>query len=135
MIPALLRAAADAGAQRAGHIVLRLPWGLRELFDDWLQTHRPLRREKVLARIESVRGGKLNDPRFGSRLRGEGRFAEQLRGLFQVMKRRHGLDGAPPTLSTAAFRRPGGTQLALDLDLDRDLDRDQDLDRHAPHSP
>ena len=95
--------------------MLRLPHGLRELFDDWLLNHRPLRREKVLRRIEAVRGGRLNDPRFGSRLRGEGLFAEQIRDLFALMARKHGLDQAYPALSTAAFRRPGGTQLDLGL--------------------
>lgn len=113
--PALLQAAANAGAKRAGHIVLRLPHGLRELFDDWLLTHRPMRREKVLHRLESLRGGKLNDPRFGTRLTGEGRFAEQISGLFDVMKRRYGLDQPTPDLSTAAFRKPGGTQLDLGI--------------------
>lgn len=116
--PALLKAAADAGAQHAGHIVLRLPHGVRELFDDWLMTHRPLRREKVLHRLESLRGGerdrgKLNDPRFGSRMRGEGRFAEQISGLFNLMARKHGLDRPHSPLSAEAFRRPGGTQLDL----------------------
>jgi len=114
--PALLQAAANAGARRAGHIVLRLPHGLRELFDDWLLTHRPMRREKVLHRLESLRGGRLNDPRFGTRLRGEGRFAEQIGGLFDVMKRRYGLDQPAPALSAAAFRKPGGTQLDLALE-------------------
>ena len=118
--PALLKAAADAGAQHAGHIVLRLPHGVRELFDDWLMTHRPLRREKVLHRLESLRGGerdsgKLNDPRFGSRMRGEGRFAEQISGLFNLIARRHGLDRPLPPLSAEAFRRPGGTQLDLGI--------------------
>ena len=118
--PALLKAAADAGAQHAGHIVLRLPHGVRELFDDWLMTHRPLRREKVLHRLESLRGGerdsgKLNDPRFGSRMRGEGRFAEQISGLFNLMARKHGLDRPHPPLSAEAFRRPGGTQLDLGI--------------------
>lgn len=118
--PALLKAAADAGAQHAGHIVLRLPHGVRELFDDWLMTHRPLRREKVLHRLESLRGGerdsgKLNDPRFGSRMRGEGRFAEQIGGLFNLMARKHGLDRPHPPLSAEAFRRPGGTQLDLGI--------------------
>ncbi len=112
-IPGLLRAAASAGAERAGYIVLRLPHGLRALFDDWLAEHRPLRREKVLGRVESVRGGQLNDSRFGSRMRGEGRFAEQIGGLFDVMKRRYGLDAPPPELSVEHFRRPGGTQLDL----------------------
>jgi len=113
--PALLKAAANAGADYAGHIVLRLPHGVRDLFDDWLLTHRPMRREKVLHRLESLRGGKLNDPRFGTRMRGEGRFAEQISGLFELMARKHGLDKPHPPLSVDAFRRPGGTQLDLQL--------------------
>jgi DNA repair photolyase len=114
--PALLEAAASAGAGWAGHIVLRLPHGLRDLFDDWLLMHRPLRRKKVLSRLESLRGGRLNDPRFGTRMRGEGRFAEQIGDLFRLSARRQGLDGPAPTLSNAAFKRPGETQLALGLD-------------------
>ena len=106
--PALLEAAASAGATRAGHIVLRLPHGLRDLFDDWLTTHRPLRREKVLHRLEAMRGGKLNDPRFGSRMRGEGHFADQIANLFRIVARKHGLDGPHPPLSTDAFKRPEG---------------------------
>lgn len=111
--PALLAAAANAGANHAGHIVLRLPHGVRDLFDDWLLTHRPLRREKVLHRLESLRGGKLNDPRFRTRMRGEGRFAEQISGLFELMARKHGLDRPHPRLLADSFRRPGGTQLEL----------------------
>lgn len=114
-IPALLESAASAGARWAGHIVLRLPNGMGELFDDWLLTHRPLRRAKVLGRLESLRGGRLNDPRFGSRMRGEGRFAEQIADLFRLWARKNGLDAPAPTLSTSAFRRPGGLQLSLDL--------------------
>ncbi len=110
-IPAILRAAASAGASRAGQIVLRLPHGVRELFDDWLLHHRPLRRKKVLSRLASLRGGRLNDPRFGTRMSGEGRFAEQIEELFQLIARKHDL--APPhaPLSAESFRRPGGTQL------------------------
>ena len=109
--PAILQAAASAGATGAGHIVLRLPYGVRDLFDDWLLNHRPLRREKVLSRLESLRGGRLNDPRFGTRMRGEGIFAEQIEGLFRLIARKHGLDRPQPPLSTKSFRRPGGTQL------------------------
>lgn len=113
--PAILAAAASAGASHAGQIVLRLPHGVRDLFDDWLMNHRPLRRDKVLHRLESLRNGKLNDPRFGTRMRGEGRFAEQIEGLFRLIARKHGLDRPAPELSTKAFRRPGGTQLDLAL--------------------
>ncbi len=114
--PAILEAAASAGAGWAAYIVLRLPHGLRDLFDDWLLTHRPLRRKKVLSRLESIRGGRLNDPRFGSRMRGEGPFAEQIADVFRLWARKRGLDGPAPTLSTASFRRPGGSQLTLEFE-------------------
>jgi DNA repair photolyase len=111
--PALLEAAASAGATRAGYIVMRLPHGLRELFDDWLLTHRPLRREKVLHRLESLRGGKLNDPRFGTRMRGEGVFSDQIGDVFRLWAKKYGLDKPRPPLSVEAFRRPGGSQLGF----------------------
>ncbi|MEZ4334477.1 MAG: PA0069 family radical SAM protein [Myxococcota bacterium] len=114
-IPAILEAAKSAGATHASYIVLRLPHGLAALFDDWLRTYQPLRREKVLHRLEHLRGGRLNDPRFGHRMRGEGRFAEQIEATFRIWTRRLGLDGPRPALSTAAFRRPGGAQLELSL--------------------
>jgi DNA repair photolyase len=110
-IPAILQAAADAGAAFAAWLMLRLPHGVAPLFSDWLERHRPERRAKVLSRIRAVRDGRLNDPRFRTRMRGEGFFAEQLRDLFELSRRRAGLAKRGPELSTAAFRRPG--QLAL----------------------
>ena len=65
--------------------------------------------------LRSMRGGKLNDPRFGTRMRGEGIFAEQVALLFRVACHKVGMAGEAPELSTAAFRRPGGSQLALTL--------------------
>lgn len=112
-MPAILEAAKNAGATHAGYIVLRLPFGLKALFDDWLRTHHPLRRDKVLHRLESLRGGRLNDPRFGTRMRGEGLFADQIGATFRIWARKHGLDRPRPALSTAAFRRPAGPQLEL----------------------
>ena len=114
-MPALLEAAKNAGATHASYIVLRLPHSLKVLFDDWLKTYQPLRRDKVLHRLESLRGGRLNDPRFGSRMTGEGNFADQIGAVFRIWSRKYGLDGPRPALSTAAFRRPGGTQLELGL--------------------
>ena len=121
-MPALLEAAKRAGATHASFIVLRLPHGLKALFDDWLRTHQPLRREKVLHRLESLRGGRLNDPRFGSRMRGEGNFADQIATTFRVVSRRLGLDVERPPLSTASFRRPGGVQLELGIGLGNALE-------------
>jgi DNA repair photolyase len=104
-LPAILEAAADAGATWAGYIVLRLPHGVKALFETWLEQHFPERREKVLNRIGELRGGRLYDARFSVRGRGEGPWAEQLRSLFEVSRARFGLD-RPPTLSTDAFIRP-----------------------------
>ena len=105
-LPRIIRAAADAGARGATYIPLRLPWAVKELFDRWLATHFPERREKVLHRIREIRGGKLNDASFGSRMRGEGEYADQLRALYKAAVRKAGLDGEHPALSTAHFRRP-----------------------------
>lgn len=112
-IPALLRAASDAGAGFASYVILRLPLAVRPLFEEWLERCVPERKEKVLSRIRSLRGGTLNSAKFGERMRGEGLFADQIRQLFSVAARKAGLAQAGPVLSTAAFRRPGGTQLEL----------------------
>ena len=74
-IPAILAAAREAGARFAGHALLRLPYGVKDLFRDWLERSFPDRAEKVLHRVQEVRGGKLNDSRFGSRMTGEGVYA------------------------------------------------------------
>jgi DNA repair photolyase len=112
-IPRILERAAAAGARSAAHIVLRLPHGLKSLFAAWLERHFPERAGKVLHRVREVRGGGLNDARFGSRLRGEGLYADQIHRLFEVARRRAGLQASSGALSTAAFRRPGGPQLPL----------------------
>ncbi len=105
-VPAILEAAAEAGASFAGTIVMRLPHAVEDVFTSWLETREPARARRILARIREVRGGRMNDPSFGSRMRGEGGYAEQIRALYQLACRRHGLDRRP-TLSSAAFRVPG----------------------------
>lgn len=112
-MPAIINAAVAAGACTAGYVTLRLPFGLDALFEDWLIRHFPERAEKVLARIRAVRGGKLNDASFGSRMRGEGIFADQIRQLFEVSCRRAGIADQGVALSVAGFRRPPGPQLEL----------------------
>jgi DNA repair photolyase len=87
---------------------------VRPLFEDWLARHFPERKEKVLNRIRSMRGGKLNDARFGSRMRGEGIFADRISQLFEISCRRAGLEGKHfPRLSTTAFLRPREMQPPL----------------------
>jgi len=113
-IPALARAAAEAGARWARYTVLRLPGAVAGLFEDWLEEHFPDRKEKVLARIRELRGGRLNDPRFGHRFRAQGVFGEQISALFHASCRREGLQTEGHTnLSTRAFLRPGGHQMSL----------------------
>jgi DNA repair photolyase len=110
--PAIVAAAAEAGALDVKHLMLRLPHGVKELFASWLERHFPDRKEKVLRRVREMRGGRLNDPRFSHRHTGSGFFADQTHALFELACRRARLPGAP-ALSAAAFRRPGGQQLAL----------------------
>ena len=110
-LPALLSAAAEAGATFAAYVPVRLPYAVRPLFEDWLARHFPERKDKVLNRIRSMRGGELNDARFGSRMRGEGLFARHIAQLFSIGCRRADMgEGRFPKLSTAAFRRDGGAQ-------------------------
>jgi len=112
-IPAILKAVANAGATFGGYMILRLPHGVKELFDDWLKRHRPDRRRRVLQRIRDLRAGGLNDTEFGRRMRGTGAYADQIQQLFDTSRRRAGLAPRGPELSTASFRRPGGTQLSI----------------------
>ena len=112
-MPAILKAAADAGATSAGFTMLRLPHAVAPLFEQWLQTHFPDRQDKVLNRLKAIRGGKLYDAEWGKRMRSEGIFAEQIEQMFQVARRKAGFKNEREGLSTAAFRRPGGTQLSL----------------------
>ena len=112
-MPAILKAAHDAGATSAGFTVVRLPYANAPLFEKWLETHFPDRKEKVLNRIKSMRGGKLYDAQWGKRMRGEGIFAEQIATMFEVARRKAGFKDDRRELSIAGFRRPGGTQLSL----------------------
>jgi len=106
MLP-ILEAAAKAGAKHAGWIMLRLPFGVADIFEAWLAGRRPLAKDKVMNRIREIRGGRLNDPRFGSRMSGAGVFAKQVEDMFRVGCARFGLNAERLELSTASFKRPG----------------------------
>ncbi len=112
-IPSILAAVKAAGATWAAYVMLRLPHGVKEIFGDWLGRHFPDRRDKVLHQLQSMRGGRMNDPSFTSRMTGTGFQAEHTAQLFHAARRRVGLAEDGPELSVAAFRRPGGVQLAL----------------------
>jgi DNA repair photolyase len=112
-LPAIIAAAAKAGAAFAGYIPLRLPHAVSPLFEGWLTQHLPQRKDKVLNRIRAIRGGKLNDPRFGSRMKGKGVFAEQIAALFSLACRKAGISERDVHLSTVAFRRPAPAQPSL----------------------
>jgi DNA repair photolyase len=111
-VPAILEAAAAAGAFTAGHNIVRLPHGVKELFTQWLEAHAPDRKEKVLNRLRSMRDGKLNLSEFGARMSGSGPYADSIHQMFELHRRKFGLT-RKLKLSTDAFRRPGGSQPGL----------------------
>lgn len=106
-IPKILEAAAQAGAKFAGMGMLRLPLTVLPVFTEWLEVHRPGEKEKVLSRIREVRGGRMNDADFGSRMRGEGPLAEHTTQMFRVYARKFRLEKWEVELSTEHFQRPG----------------------------
>ena len=104
----ILESAAQAGARVAGYTILRLPWELKDLFRQWLDLHLPDRAEHVMARIKDMRGGRDNDPRFHTRMRGAGEFAELLRQRFLLACRKHGIGRGREglALDVTQFRPP-----------------------------
>ncbi|HWN66273.1 MAG TPA: PA0069 family radical SAM protein, partial [Haliangium sp.] len=108
----VLTAAAEAGARAAHYILVRLPLEIKDLFSEWLDTHYPDRAERVRNLIRDTRGGKLYDSRFGTRMRGEGAFAELIARRFQVAAHRLGLDRGMSPLDCSQFQRPPGKETA-----------------------
>jgi DNA repair photolyase len=105
-VPAILKAAAEAGAKAAGHTILRLPYGVKEVFIEWLDRFRPELREKVENYIRNAREGKLSSYQWGERMTGTGKYAEQIHQTFAVFKKKYGLDGGMPAYDTTLFRPP-----------------------------
>ena len=115
----ILEAAMDAGATRAGFTVLRLPLEIKDLFDEWLRTHRPDRAERVLSLIRQMRGGALYQAEFGLRMRGEGPIAQLLSARFSAAVKRLGLNRIRYRLDTLRFAVPESARTAL-VDARRD---------------
>lgn len=105
-IPAILEAAKNSGARGASFVMVRLPWAVAPIFLAWLEEHRPLAAPRIEALIRDARGGKLNDPRFGSRMRGSGNYAENVEKTFKVFAHKLGLDQPWPELDATQFRPP-----------------------------
>jgi len=102
----ILTMARDAGAGSAFSIVLRLPWEVNPLFQQWLQQHVPEKAERIMARVREMRGGKDNDSRFGTRMTGQGVWARLLRQRFEKACERLGLNREKAVLDLSQFRPP-----------------------------
>jgi DNA repair photolyase len=107
-IEPVLEAAWAHGARQAGYVLMRLPWEVKDLFNDWLSRHYPLKARHVMSRVHEMRGGRDNDPRFGSRMRGTGKLAELLGQRFHLACKRWGFNDARrnSTLDTTRFCPP-----------------------------
>ena len=103
----ILEAAREAGASAAFSIVLRLPWEVNPLFQDWLQRHVPERAARIMARVREMRGGRDNDARFGSRMTGQGTWAQLLRQRLDKACARLGYRRERLALDLTQFRPPG----------------------------
>jgi DNA repair photolyase len=114
-IPCVLEAARSAGATAAGYTVLRLPYAVKDIFQEWMRLHFPEKLERILGTIRDVRGGKLNSSEFVSRMRGEGPYAEQIRQMFHVFRERLGFPPRLAPLRTDHFKSAGQQQLTLGL--------------------
>jgi DNA repair photolyase len=109
-VPAILEAARDAGATQAFHVMLRLPAEVHDIFRERLEAAFPLRVDKVMSLVHAMRGGRNNDPRFGSRMRGEGARYQLMVDLFEKTAKRLGMTAPVPAVSPSPFRRPNQQQ-------------------------
>lgn len=109
----MMETAANAGASSMAYTIVRLPYGVKDIFSKWLEDHFPDRKDKVLNRIRSLKSGELNRSGFGERFRSEGPYGEQIRQLVNIHRNRLGLTGGGVHLNGAEFRRPSMGQLNL----------------------
>jgi DNA repair photolyase len=114
-IEPVLEAAWAHGARRAGYVLLRLPWEVKDVFKDWLERHYPLKANHVMSRVRDMRGGRENDPCFGSRMTGKGNLAELLEQRFAIACKRIGFNARRDrALDTKLFAVPQNrSQLSL----------------------
>jgi DNA repair photolyase len=102
----IMEAAAAAGARSAAYSLLRLPWEVKDIFKAWLEAHFPLKAAHVMSRVKQMRGGRENDPNFGSRMHGQGEFGDLLSQRYRKGLARFGLDKPWPELDCSLFLPP-----------------------------
>ncbi len=112
-IPKIMKEAAACGAVDAGYVVLRLPYGVAQLFETWLTQHYPSRKDKVINRVQSIRKGALNSSEYGERMQGSGIFAEQTEKIFGVFYEKLNFQKNRAPLDVSHFRRRKPVQLTL----------------------
>ena len=112
-IPEILKAASEAGAVAAGHVMLRLPYGIKDVFVNWLEKYYPEKSRKVLSRIKSMRGGKLYDADFSQRMSGSGGYADNIHQLFTISCRKYGLNNSRMATTTQYFQNNHNAQYDL----------------------
>ena len=120
-VPTILKRASDAGAQWAAHTALRLPGSVEEVFISRLRATMPMRAERIIGKLREIRGGHLNDGRFGNRMRGSGPYWDGVRNLFRMCLRKYGLNKVAPYKHWRA-RNPKGTK-----PQDRQITQDQQM--------
>ncbi|MFI5264005.1 MAG: PA0069 family radical SAM protein, partial [Candidatus Kapaibacterium sp.] len=106
-VPTILRQASEAGATRVAHTILRLPQAILPIFTDWLEKNYPEKSKRVLTRIMMIRGGKMNDPNWGTRMSGTGAYADYMHQLVHALSEKYNMNQPRMPLSTHLFQRPG----------------------------
>jgi DNA repair photolyase len=112
-LPEILKASSEHGALDAGYTVVRLNGKIGEVFENWIRQALPDKADRVLSQIKAAHGGNLNDSRFGTRMRGEGKFVESLSTMFRIARKKYFEGKTMPLLDTTLFKRPGNGQLDL----------------------
>ena len=106
-VPNILKRSSEAGATRVAHTILRLPYAILPIFTDWIEKNYLEKAKRVLARVMMIRGGKMNDSNFGTRMTGTGAYADYMHQLVHALSEKYNMNQPREPLSTHLFRRPG----------------------------
>jgi len=110
-VPNILKRSSEAGATRVAHTILRLPYAILPIFTDWIEKNYPEKAKRVLARVMMIRGGKMNDSNFGTRMTGTGAYADYMHQLVYALSEKYNMNQPRTPLATHLFRRPGELDL------------------------